>query len=87
MTEGKTTYLVAARGFSANGVTMNAGDYLTDQFDAQTVKLLKGMGRLVETETAPGDDEGIKTAKGKKTDTNRAVGLPGGLPGVPGAGE
>jgi len=84
MSDEKTKYLVATKGFSANGVTMAAGEYLTDQFDEQTVKVLKGMNRLTETDVAPGDlDDAIKSAKGKKTDTNRAVGLPGGLPGAP----
>lgn len=85
MTKEKTTYLVAARGFSADGKTMTAGEYLTDQFDAQTVKVLVSMGRLVETDAAPGDDDAAVTGKGKKTGDNRAVGLPGGLPGGPAA--
>jgi hypothetical protein len=79
--------LYAAKGFSANGVTMEAGQLLDDQFDAQTVKTLVGMGRLV---TAPPetdeDDEGAKAAKTaagveKKAAKTAATGLPG-LPGV-----
>lgn len=76
MTEEVTKYLVAPRGFSADGKSMAAGEYLTDQFDDQMVKVLVGMGRLIETTEAP---EKVKPAKGDKT--NRAVGLPGGLPG------
>lgn len=76
MTEEVKTYLVAPRGFSADGKSMEPGEYLTDQFDPQMVKVLVGMGRLVETTEAP---ETIKPTKGEKT--NRAVGLPGGLPG------
>lgn len=84
MTEKTPTYLVASCGFAANGVVMRAGDYVTDQFDPQTIKLLKDMKRLVETDVAPGDDAPVIEKKGK----NRAVDLPGGLPGgLPGAPE
>lgn len=82
MTE-KQTYLVATRGFSANGVSMQAGEYLTDQFDTQTVKVLKGMGRLEETEIAPGEADPVDVVDAGKPAKNRAVGLPGGLPGAP----
>lgn len=77
----ETKYLRATKGFSANGVTMQAGEYLSDQFDPQTVKVLVGLERLEETTVPPESvDDEVTDKKGK----NRAVGLPGGLPGAPG---
>lgn len=73
-------YLIAAKGFSANGVTVAEGDYLTDQFDDQTVKVLKGMGRIVETDTPPSKKRGKK----EDADTGAAGPGAGGLPGLPG---
>lgn len=91
MADEAKKYLVAAKGFSANGVTMAEGEYLTNQFDEQTVKVLKGMERLVETDVAPGDDDqeeldlpgAKKRGKGKGDDT--VAGGGSGLPGLPGA--
>ena len=74
-------YFRATSGFSANGVSMQEGEYLTDQFDPQTVKVLLDMKRLEETDTPPESvDAEVTNTKGK----NRAVGLPGGLPGAAG---
>ncbi len=76
------TKLVAATGFSANGVAMKAGEELTDQFDPQTVKVLVGMKRLVEVEATPAPVDPAPADDGKSAGKNRAVGLPGGLPGA-----
>jgi hypothetical protein len=77
------TKLVAAKGFSANGVSMFAGQPHKGQFDAQTVKVLRSLGRLVPDDqytddpvpAADEDDGGAQAATGGKKQ-NRAV-LPG----------
>lgn len=88
--------LVAAKGFSANGVTMQAGEEHTDQYDAQTVKQLVALRRLVpasdyEPAAEPASELAPAAPTGKQ---NRAVNpgagegasapAGGGLPGVNG---
>jgi hypothetical protein len=85
--EDKVVYLVAAKGFSANGATLAEGEYVSDQFDAQTIKVLKGMGRLVETDVPPGaaDEPELDLPNVKKRGKKVDVGDTGnGLPGLPG---
>ncbi len=81
--------LIAAKGFSANGVSMQAGQPHVDQFDAQTVAVLVKLGRLVSAPAEEADDEIV--TKGKKNravlpGTGEGAGAPagGGLPGVGG---
>lgn len=70
----KPKFLVAPKGFSANGITVAAGEYESGKFDAQTTKVLIGMGRYVPTDEP---DEAPTKKKGKAADA--------GLPGLPGA--
>lgn len=86
MTDEKKV-LVAAKGFSANGVTMEAGQVSDGKFDPQTEKLLKSMGRLIELDADEVEEE--PAPKGKQarvvTGASDAPQAPaGGLPGVNG---
>ncbi len=77
----KETFLIAAKGFSANGVSMEEGEYLSNQFDEQTAKVLLRMGRLVETDVPPGDEPKMTAAEKRAA---KAAAATGGLPGMPG---
>lgn len=86
--------LVAAKGFSANGVSMQAGQEHTDQYDAQTVKQLVALRRLVPaSEFEPAPEPAPEPAAAPTGKVNRAVNPgagegasapAGGLPGVGG---
>lgn len=91
--------LVAAKGFSANGVTMQAGEEHTDQYDAQTVKQLVTMRRLIpasqyepaaepesEPESAPAPAPTGKQNRAVNPGAGEGASAPagGGLPGVNG---
>ncbi len=82
----ETKVLVAAKGFSANGVSVQTGEVIGDQFDAQVVKVLKSMGRVIEVDADEVEEEVVPKGKQERVVTGKAdaPAAPAGLPGVNG---